>query len=56
MKTYRVTTYDVYTDETKTSEFGADLVRNEGTQTVFYQEGSIIGRVRTDTVTSLEVL
>ena len=56
MITHRVTTYDVNTDETKTSEFEADLVRNEGSQTVFYKDQNIVGMVRTDFIVSFDVL
>lgn len=56
MKTYQVTTHNPNTDETKTSEFEADMVRNEGAQTVFYSEQSIVGMVRTDHVISFSII
>lgn len=56
MNTHKVVIHNTITDELKTSEFEADLVRNEGSQTVFYKDQNIVGMVRTDFIVSFEVL
>lgn len=56
MKTHSVTTFNPNTEEEKVHEFEADLVRNEGSHTVFYKDQTIVGMVRTDFIVSFEVL
>ena len=56
MVTHRVTTFNPLSEVEKEHEFEADIVRNEGAQTVFYKDGNIVGMVRTDHVVNFEVL